>query len=392
MTTPDAHLVAIDARNGKQLWDTEMADWRKGYGATVAPLVVKNRIIAGVSGGEFGIRGFVDAYDPATGKQVWRFWTIPSREEFGGNSWLADSWQRGGGATWSTGTYDADLNTLYWAVGNPGPDLFGESRKGDNLYTCSVLALDPDTGKRKWHFQFTPHDLHDWDANEVPMLADLAWQGQQRKLLLLPNRNGFYYILDRTNGKFLMGKPFWKQTWAKGLDDSGRPILAGNPEPSPEGNRQCPGLAGATNWMSTSYNLQTKLFYFQIREGCDVYYAAPPAFIEGKPFWGSVFRGATDEREGGRIRAMDPVTMEVKWEFRFDKAPWAGTLSTSGNLIFAGDEDGYLMAFDARNGKLLWKLNTGSRLVSAPITYMIDGRQYVTMPSGSALLTFALPE
>ncbi|MBC7927498.1 MAG: PQQ-binding-like beta-propeller repeat protein, partial [Bryobacteraceae bacterium] len=309
-----------------------------------------------------------------------------------GDTWLADSWQRGGGATWTTGTFDPALNTLYWPVGNPGPDLYGESRKGDNLYTCSVIALDPDTGKMKWYFQFTPHDTHDWDANETPMLLDLAWEGKPRKLLFLPNRNGFFYVLDRTNGQFLAGKPFWKQTWAKGLDAKGRPIVMDNIEPSPEGNRQCPGLAGATNWMSPSYSPQTKLYYLQIRDSCDIFYSSPPTYIAGKPYWGSVFRGVTDEKESGMLRAFDPVTMEVKWEFKLDKAPWAGTMSTSGNLLFAGDEDGYLMAFDARNGKLLWKLNTGNRLVTAPITYMIDGKQYVTMPSGSALLTFALPD
>jgi len=392
MTTPDAHIVALDARTGRLLWDTEMGDYRKGYGATMAPMVVKNKIIAGVSGGEYGIRGFVDAYDPATGKRVWRFWTVPSKEEFGGDTWSADSWQRGGAPTWTPGTYDAELNTLYWTVGNPGPDLYGEDRKGDNLFACSVLALDPDTGKRKWHFQFTPHDLHDWDANETPMLLNLPWQGKPRKLLVQANRNSFFYILDRETGKFLAGRPFVEQTWAKGLDDNGRPILNPNTDPTPEGNRQCPGLAGGTNWMAPSWNPKTKLFYFQIRGGCDIFYSSPPTFIEGKPFWGSVFRGSTDEKEYGKLTAMDPLTGKVKWEFRLNRAPWAGTMSTSGNLIFAGDEDGYLMAFDSENGKLLWKFNTGTRLVSAPITYRIDGRQYVTMPSGSALLTFALPE
>ena len=224
--------------------------------------------------------------------EFWRFWTIPSKGEFGGDSWLADSWQRGGGATWSTGTFDPDLNTLYWAVGNPGPDLFGESRKGDNLFTCSVLALDPRHRDPKWHFQFTPHDLHDWDANEVPMLADLTWQGSPRKLLLLPNRNGFYYVLDRTNGKFLMGKPFWKQTWAKGLDDNGRPILAGNPEPRQKATRNAPALPARPTGCRLLQPAD-KALLFQIREGCDVYYSSPPAYIEGKPFWGSVFRGST---------------------------------------------------------------------------------------------------
>jgi alcohol dehydrogenase (cytochrome c) len=392
MVTPDAHVVALDARTGKLLWDAPMADYKKGYGGTVAPLVVKDKVIAGVSGGEFGIRGFVDAFDAATGKRAWRFYTIPAKGEPGGDTWLADSWQRGGGATWLTGTFDPALNLLYWPVGNPGPDLYGASRLGDNLYTNSILALDPDTGRLKWYFQFTPHDTHDWDANETPMLLDLPWQGKPRKLLLHTDRNGFYYVLDRATGEFLFGQPFAKQTWAKGLDAKGRPILNPNTEPTPEGNRQCPGLAGATNWMASSYNPQTKLFYFQVRGGCDIYYSAPPTYIEGKPFWGSVFRGATDEKEFGELTAMNPLTGEKQWGFRLHKAPWAGTMSTSGGLVFAGDEDGYFMAFDAATGKLLWKLNTGSRLATSPITYELDGRQYVAMPSGSALLTFALPQ
>lgn len=392
MTTPDAHLVAIDARNGKLLWDAEMGEHRQAYGATVAPLVVKDKVIAGVSGGEFGIRGFVDAYDVATGRRAWRFYTIPSKEEKGGDTWLEDSWKRGGGATWLTGTYDPEFNLIYWPVGNPGPDLFGESRKGDNLYTCSLVALDAATGKLKWHFQFTPHDTHDWDANETPMLLDLNWKGTPRKVVVHSNRNGFYYLLDRRTGEFLFGTPFARQTWAKGLDGKGRPIVNPNTEPSPEGNRQCPGLAGSTNWMAPAYSPRTGLYYLQVRESCDVYYSSPPTYIEGKPFWGSVFRGVTEEKEWGALKALDPLTGTVKWEFRYNKAPWAGLLSTSGDLIFAGDEDGYFMAFDARSGKLLYKLNTGNRLVTSPVTYLLDGRQYVTMPSGGALLTFALPK
>jgi alcohol dehydrogenase (cytochrome c) len=391
MATPNAHLVALDIRNGKLIWEAEMENYEKGYGATLAPLVIKDKVLAGVAGGEFGIRGFVDAYDAATGKRAWRFYTVPAKGEPGGDTWLGDSWTRGGGATWLTGTYDPALNTVYWPVGNPGPDLFGKSRVGDNLYTGSVVALDPDTGKLKWHFQFTPHDTHDWDANQTPMLLDLPWEGKPRKLLVLANRNGFYYILDRVTGQFLMGKPFARQTWAKGLDAKGRPILNPNTEPSPEGNRQCPGLGGATNWMAPSFNPQTGWFYFQVREQCDIYFTSAPVYVEGKPYWGSVFRGVTDEREWGMLRAIDPLTAETKWEFRLAKAPWAGTMSTSGGLIFAGDEDGYFMAFDAKAGKILWSMNTGNRLVTSPVTYMVEGRQYVTMPSGAALMTFALP-
>lgn len=391
MTTPDAHLIALDRRNGKLVWNAEMAKTEEGYGATMAPLAINGKIIAGISGGEFGIRGFVDAYDAQTGKRAWRFYMVPAKGEFGGDTWLADSWKRGGAPTWMTGTYDPKLNTLYWAGGNPGPDLYGDVRKGDNLFSASVVALDPDTGKRKWHFQFTPHDTHDWDAQETFMLLDMKWRGKDRKLLLQANRNAFFYVLDRETGEFLMGKPFARQDWAKGLDDSGRPVLLPNREPSPEGTRVCPGLAGGTNWMAPSYNPETGYFYFAVREQCDTFYTAPPIFIEGKPYWGSVFRGVTDEKEWGYVRALDPNTGQTKWDFKLTKAPWAGTLSTAGGILFAGDEDGYLMALDAKSGKELWHFYTGSPIVSAPVTFMIDGKQYITIPSGTAILTFALP-
>lgn len=393
MVTPDSQVIAIEASTGKLIWQAEMAPWKDGtHYATLAPLVVKDKVIVGISGGEQGVRGFIDAYDAKTGKRVWRFWTVPLRGEKGGDTWLGDSAQRGGGPVWMTGTYDPKLNLTYWGVGNPGPDLYGDVRKGDNLYSCSLVALNPDTGKLKWHFQFTPHDTHDWDAAETPMLLDLPWQGKPRKLVVQANRNAFYYVLDRETGEFLMGKPFMKQTWAKGLDDKGRPILLGNAEPTTEGNRVCPGLAGGANWMAPSYNPQTKLFYFQVRDTCDIFYAAAPVYVEGRPYWGSVFRGVNDEKESGMLMALDPVTGEQKWTFRYNRAPWAGTLSTSGGLIFSGDEDGYLMAFDAKTGKNLWKVYTGARLVTAPITYLLDGKQYLTMPAGAAVMTFVLPE
>ncbi|HUS06209.1 MAG TPA: PQQ-dependent dehydrogenase, methanol/ethanol family [Bryobacteraceae bacterium] len=392
MATPDAHVIALDIHTGKLVWDAEMADYKQGYGATLAPIVVKDKVLAGVSGGEFGIRGFVDAFDAATGRRAWRFYTIPAKGEPGGDSWLAESWKRGGGATWMTGTYDPKLNLVYWGVGNPGPDLYGKERIGDNLYTSSLIALNADTGTLKWHFQFTPHDTHDWDANETPMLLDLPWKGKPRKLVVQTNRNGFYYILDRETGEFLQATAFSRQNWAKGIDPKGRPILNGEIEPSPEGRSMCPGLAGSANWMAPSYNPDTGLFYFPVREQCDVFFSSPPVYIEGKPYWGSVFRGVTEEKEWGLLKAIDPLTGVTKWEFKYYKAPWAGTLSTSGGLVFSGDEDGYLMAFDARSGKLLWRINTGNRLVTAPITYLVEGRQYITMPSGGAVLTFALPE
>jgi alcohol dehydrogenase (cytochrome c) len=393
MVTGDATVVALDIRTGRLLWQTEMAPFKAGtYYATVAPLAVKDKIIVGVSGGEEGMRCFIDAYDAATGKRAWRFWTIPAPGEPGGETWSGDSGMHGGAPAWLTGSYDPKLDTLYWGVGNAGPDLYGGDRIGDNLYSSSMLALDPDTGKLKWHFQFTPHDAHDWDACEALMLLDLNWKGRDRKVVMQANRNGFFYVLDRETGEFLLGKPFARQSWAKGLDDKGRPVLTANPDPTPEGNRLCPGVAGAANWMAPSYNPQTGLFYFPVREQCDVYYTSQPKFIAGKPYWGSVFRGVTEEPEWGLLKALDPRTGETRWDFRYYRAPWAGTLATSGGLVFSGDEDGYLMAFDAKTGKNLWKFNTGNRLVTAPITYSADGRQYIVMPSGASLIAFALPE
>jgi alcohol dehydrogenase (cytochrome c) len=393
MVTPDANVVALDAKTGKLLWQTEMEPYSPGERyATLAPLIVNDKVIVGISGGEHGVRCFIEAYAAATGKRVWRFYTVPLKGEPGGDSWPGDSAKRGGGSTWMTGTYDPQLKTVYWGVGNPSPDLYGDVRKGDNLYTCSLVALDPDTGKLKWHFQFTPHDTHDWDAAETPMLLDLPWRGKIRKVVVQANRNGFFYVLDRASGEFLNGFPFVRQTWAKGLDSKGRPIEQTNIQPSPEGTRVCPGLVGGTNWMAPSFNPETKLFYVATREQCDVFFSAPPVYVKGKPYWGTFPRSVTDEKEYGSLKAIDPLTGETKWSFRYYRAPWAGTLSTAGGIVFSGDEDGYVMAFDARTGQNLWKMNTGSRIVSSPISYMVGNRQYVTLPSGSALITFALPE
>jgi alcohol dehydrogenase (cytochrome c) len=392
MATPDAHLVAIDSRNGRLLWDSEIIPANGIYGASMAPLAFKDKVVVGVAGGEKGNRGLIDAYDAATGKRAWRFWTIPAKGEPGNETWGGDSWKHGGAPTWMTGTYDPELNTVYWGVGNPGPDLYGDVRPGDNLYSDSVVALDGDTGKLKWHFQFTPHDVYDWDAAETPMLLDLPWNGKPRKLLVQANRNAFFYVLDRVTGEFLMAKPFARQTWAKDIGSKGRPVKNPGVEPSAEGTRVCPQSAGAANWMAPSYSPATGLFYFNVREGCDVYYSSPPVYEEGKGFWGSIFRGETGERQWGRVTALDPLTAKTKWTYKLYQAPWAGTLATSGNLLFAGDEDGYLMAFNAKTGELLWKINTGNRLATSPITFELDGKQYIAMPSGSVLLAFALPD
>ena len=391
-TSVDAHIVALDARTGRMLWESQMADPKAGYFATMAPLALKDKIISGISGGEFGIRGFIDAYDPATGRRLWRFYTIPGPGEFGNETWEGDSWKRGGAPTWMTGTYDPETDTLYWGVGNAGPDLDGEVRKGENLFTSSIVALDAATGKRKWHFQFTPHDTHDWDSNETPMLVDRPFHGQQRKLLLHADRNGFFYVLDRLSGKFLLGKPFVRQTWAKGLDENGRPILVPNSEASLEGQLHYPSLSGGTNWQAPSYDPITGWFFLAFREMGDVYIREPEEFVQGKSYWGGKTVPAKDKEWGG-VKALDPESGEVKWEFRFIYGSLAaGVLATRGGVMFAGCRDGNLVALESRTGRLLWRFQTGAEISSSPISYAVDGHQYIALCSGQVLYSFALPE
>lgn len=392
LATLDAHVVALDAKTGNVLWDVEAADYSKGYAFTLAPLVVKDKVIVGVAGGEFGIRGFIDAYEAETGKRAWRFYTIPGPGEPGHETWEGDSWKHGGAPAWVTGTYDPELNLTYWGIGNPGPDAYGEEREGDNLYSDCVVALDADTGELRWYFQFTPHDVHDWDATQVPVLLDLEFGGRPRKLLVQANRNGFFYVLDRTNGEFLFAKPFGRVTWAKEIGPDGRPVVLPNTNPTENGNYVCPGVSGVTNWMSPSYNPKTGLFYVAAREQCDVYYSSPQTYREGLVYWGSSFQPASDEKEWGALRAIDPRTGIMKWEFRYYSAPWAGTLSTAGGLVFSGDMEGYVIAVDARTGKKLWHFQTGAEIFAAPMTYSLHGKQYLAIPSGAALFTFALPD
>ena len=391
-TTLDAHLVAVDAKTGLPLWETKMAETGEGFSATMAPLALKDKIIAGISGGEFGARGFIDAYDPASGKRLWRFYTIPGPGEFGHESWSGDSWKTGGGATWMTGTYDPDTDTLFWGVGNPSPDLNGDVRKGDNLFSCSIVALDAASGKRKWHFQFTPHDTHDWDSNETPVLIDRLFRGEQRKLMLHTDRNAFFYVIDRTSGKFLLGKPFARQTWAKGLDDNGRPILVPNSESSIEGQLHYPSLDGATNWMAPSYDSGTALLYFAFREGGDKYYKEHEEFKPGKAYWGGKSVHA-EEQEWGGVKAINPETGNIEWEYKFYLGTFsAGVLATGGGVVFSASAEGNLMAFDSRTGKFLWRFQTGSSISSSPMSYAVDGTQYVALSAGGVLYSFALPD
>ena len=391
MATLDAHVIALDAKTGSVIWDVAAEDYRKGHIFTSAPLVIKDKVVVGISGGEYGIRGFIDAYDAETGKRAWRFYTIPAPGEPGNETWAGDSWKTGGAPAWLIGSYDPELNLIYWGIGNPGAVLYGGDRKGDNLYSDSVVALDADTGKLKWYFQFTPHDLHDWDAGQIPVLLDLEYQGRPRKLLAWANRNGFFYLLDRTDGKFLFGKPFIHVTWAKEIGPDGRPVLLPNGDPTEEGTYICPGPAGGTNWMSPSFHPQTGYLYVAAREECAIYFNSPQKFREGQWFFGSTFQVKPDEKSWGALRAIDPLTGDIKWEFKHHSPAWGGTLTTAGGLVFAGDQEGYLLAFDAQSGKHLWHFQTGFPVRAAPMTYALDGKQYVVIGTGSALFALALP-
>ncbi|HEV2388474.1 MAG TPA: PQQ-dependent dehydrogenase, methanol/ethanol family [Candidatus Acidoferrales bacterium] len=391
MATLDGRVVALDAKTGNVIWDVAAADSQKGYTFTVAPLAVKDKVVVGISGGEYGVRGFVDAYDAETGRRAWRFYTVPGPGEPGHETWAGDSWQRGGAPAWITGSYDPELNLVYWPTGNPSPSDDTSERAGDNLYSNSVLALDADTGKLRWYFQFTPNDAHDWDATQVPVLLDMNLGGRPRKLLALANRNGFFYLLDRTSGQFLLARPFAHVTWASGVGPDGKPQVLPGTAPTKEGTVVCPGAEGATNWMSPSYSPQTNLFYVAAREQCDVFTASPQPFHPGRPYIGSVYFKPDDQPAWGALRALDPATGQIRWEFKYLTPPWGGALSTAGGLVFAGDMEGYLVAYDAGTGKPLWHFETGSPVYSAPMSYAIDGKQYIVVASGNALFAFALP-
>jgi alcohol dehydrogenase (cytochrome c) len=391
--TDDGHLLCLDARSGGLRWDVEYADKAKHYGATSAPLVVKDSVIVGTSGGDSGVRGFVAAYDAETGKLKWRFWTIPAPGEFGSSSWPGDSYLHGGGTTWMPGTYDPELNTLYWTTSNAAPDFVGDSRPGDDLYTACVLALDPVVGKLKWYFQFTPHDLYDYDANETPLLVDVEEDGTTQRLLVQANRNGFFYVLDRTNGKFLRATPFVdKLNWAKGVNASGRPILSGR-IPSVDGTYICPGIDGATNWFSPSYNPDTGLFYVIALESCNQFFAKPRDFVRGETYYNTGTKLAPDEHSQKIVLALSVADGKAVWRYPQVGAgeSWGGTLTTAGRLVFFGDDAESLEAVDAATGRALWHFNTGQRFRASPMTYAVDGVQFVAVSAESDIFSFALP-
>jgi len=391
MATLDAKLVALDARSGKELWKVELAEYTHGYAATHAPLVVKDKVIVGVAGGEYGIRGFIDAYYAATGERAWRFYTIPGPGEANFGTWEGDSWKTGGSSIWVTGAYDPELNLTYWGTGNPGPDWNGDNRGGDNLYADCAVALDADTGKLKWYFQFTPHDVHDWDAVQVPVLADQTFRGQKRKLMLWANRNGFFYVLDRTNGEYLLGKPYVKVTWAKQeLDAKGRPVRLPDTFPTREGVAVWPGVTGGQNWFSPSYSPLTGFYYVAAQEQGNLYFKADADYKAGTSFTGGGGNGIPGDPGYGAIRAIVPETGAIQWEHRLVTPPWAGVMATAGNLVFGGTEEGNFFALDARTGKHLWHFPAGGRVVANPISYLAGGKQYVAIPAGDVLMAFGL--
>jgi alcohol dehydrogenase (cytochrome c) len=403
----DGHLLAIDRISGKLKWNITLGDPALGYAITVAPLVVGDKVIVGPAGGEYGIRGFIAAYDVNTGAEIWRFNTVPGPGEAGFESWKdpkQEAWKLGGGSIWTTGTYDPDLNLMYWGVGNPGPDWNGDSRPGDNLYTDSVVALNPDTGKLVWHYQFTPHDEMDYDATQVPVLADIEWQGKPRKVLILANRNGLFYVVDRTTGEFLLGKPFVMVNWMDGkFDAKGRPnrVLS----PTQEGTLIMPINQGATNWYPPSYSPKTGLFYLPTwMDTYSVYTKREAQYVPGQTYVGAyptmavpalaarLINQRIPEDGTGAIQAIDPHTGEIVWRHVMTDVTDSGVLSTASNLVFAGGREGIFYALDAKTGDELWQARLGGQVASGPISFEMDGKQYVAVSAGAGLFVFGLRE
>jgi alcohol dehydrogenase (cytochrome c) len=394
LETDSAHVLALNRFTGDVLWETVLDDWKKNYAASSAPLPAGDLLIAGVTGGEHGANGFVAALDQETGKEVWRFWTVPKPGAPGSETWQGKDIEHGGAPTWFTGSYDPDLDTVYWPTGNPTKEYNGDHRKGDNLYSDSILALDRKTGTLKWHYQFTPHDLWDWDATETSVLVDTAWQGQPRKLMLHANRNGFFYVFDRVDGKLLLAKQFIKTlTWASGIGSDGRPIKIAGQEPSPEGTKVCPSQDGATNWYSPSFNPVTRLYYIQTFEKCSVYTKRDQGDWESlKTYLGGTQRTASDPKPERILRAIDIQTGAIKWELpqRGPAFSWGGTLSTATGLVIFGEDGGALMAADAVTGKPLWMFQTNQTWKASPMTYLFDGKQYIGVAAGGNIVAFGI--
>ena len=403
MGTIDARLIAVDAKTGKPLWNIAVARPEAGYSLTHAPLIVKDKVLVGVAGGEYGIRGYITAYDAKTGKEAWRFNTIPGPGEPGNETWAGDSWKTGGGSIWVTGSYDAETNLTFWGVGNPGPDWNGDERAGDNLYSDCVLALDADTGKLKWHYQFTPHDVLDYDAVQVPVLGDIQHKGRTRQVLMWANRNGIYYVLDRKTGEFLVGKPFTKVTWMDGFDLKGRPQKVAAAAPSREGTLVYPGVQGGTNWYSPSFSPKTGLFYIPAWNNTfSTFVKTPDTYKEGQRFIGGYPRTSFGLNRGvqantrkpeeghGAVMAVDAATGEKKWQLDFIDVTDSGILTTTTDLLFVGNREEHFYAIHARTGEVLWRTSLGGAIANGPITYAVNGQQYVAVAAGNGLFVFGL--
>jgi alcohol dehydrogenase (cytochrome c) len=397
MGTIDGRIIALNAKTGAVLWNKALERPDAGYSVTVAPLIVKDKVIVGTGGGDAPIRGFVAAFDPKTGKELWRFYTIPGPGEPGNDTWSGDSWKTGGVGVWNAGAYDPETNLVFFGTGNPAPDWDGSTRLGDNLYSDSVIALDADTGKLKWYYQFTPHDELDYDSTQVPVLADITFQGRPRKVMLWANRNGVMYVLDRTTGEFLRGKPYVKTNWLDGFDAKGKPHKV--KFPSAEGTLINPHVHGGTNWAPPSFSPRTGLFYVASWENSGTM-AVEGQFPKAATANGrQTAMGQTnlvpftndDTEPFGVVRAYDPNTLEPKWEFKMSDITWGGTLVTASDLVFSGGREGYFMALDAKSGALLWKASVGGQVNAAAMSYSVNGKQYVAIAAGNALFAYGLP-
>jgi alcohol dehydrogenase (cytochrome c) len=392
--TLDAHVVSVDAITGKKRWETKLAEYREGYSMTGAPLALRDKLIVGIAGGEFGIRGFISALRASDGHKLWTFHTVPRPGEAGHETWGGDSWKRGGAPTWATGAYDSESDTVYWGVGNPAPLYQGDARPGDNLYSNSVVALDGSTGSLRWHFQFTPSDEHDWDAVQQPVLAEIPWQGKNRSVMLWANRNGFFYVLDRKTGKFLLAKPFVKQIWTSGFEPNGRPIFRAEGRPSRAGTLVWPW--SATNWWPPSFDSKRLLLFVPAVDAAAIFFREEPRFEEGKMYEGSSYRVQTDQPVTTAIKGIDVRTGEIRWETVLAKGSWTihkeigGILSTSTGVVFFGYRDEFL-ALDADTGEVLRRIRVGGMINAPPVSYSIGGRQFVAVMAGNALFSFALP-
>ncbi len=403
--THDAKVIALDALTGRKKWETTLADHTQGYVFTHAPLVVKDKVLIGSAGGELGVRGFLAGLDIKTGKELWRFHTVPGPGEKGNESWAGDSWKHGGAPIWLTGSYDPVLNLTYWGTGNPGPDWNPAVRAGDNLYSASVLAIDPDNGKLKWHFQFTPHDEWDFDAVQTAVLVDREWQGRPRKLMYWANRNGFFYTFDRATGEFLRGTAFVKLDWASGLNDQGRPMLNPGRGPSQQGTKTFPGVQGGTNWYAPSYSPRTGLFYVTAWEDYhSTYFTWNQEYEKGKWYAGGgvkapvpptrrepIMKRCTEDGYAA-VRALDPVTGKKIWDFPMGDMSESGLLTTASDILFSGNREGHFFALDAKTGKLLWTKYLGGQVIASPITYLVNGQQHIAIAAGTSLFTFRLKE